>query len=217
MSENNKKSIREHIGERIRKLRIVANLTQDEVAASLGISREAYIPIEKGRRGLKDEEILILADTLHTTTDYILTGNETPHIDICEYTGLSNNAIGSLRKLKRDAEVIPNASFSYASILYAIEKLLTTDDGNDLLREIGNFLCCDFTQAYSDQVDSETQTFSPIASHIGFKENGDLEMFHFYRPELFEQSALMQLMEKMKQFKYKKEPEKTKRVRRAKK
>lgn len=187
------------VGVRLGRIRNEKRLSQEQVAAALDISRETYTTIESGRRKLKDYEIVQLAALFDTTTDYILCGIQPDNVGLSDATGLSNDAIDFLKKQKQDAETIPNSFINYSNIMYAIEKLFTTQSGNDLLREIGSFIRCDFTQAYSDKVDSETQTLSPIASNIGFRVNGDLELFQFYRPELFEQSAAELLVDCLRQ------------------
>lgn len=189
------------VGVRLGRIRIEKGLSQEQVAASLDISRETYNTIESGRRKLKDYEIVQLAELFDTTTDYILRDVQSDNVGLSDATGLSNDAIDFLKRQKRDAETIPNAFIHYSNIMYAIEKLLTTESGNDLLYEIGSFIRCDFTQAYSDKVNSETQAFSPITSSLGFRVNGDLELFQFYRPELFEQSAAELLVDSIRQMK----------------
>lgn len=51
----------EHIAERVTKLREQSNLTQEEVAKKLGISRQRWILVEKGERDLSTEELETLA------------------------------------------------------------------------------------------------------------------------------------------------------------
>ena len=54
---NNDKSL----AEKIIKLREQSNLTQEEVAKKLGISRQRWILVEKGERDLNTEELETLA------------------------------------------------------------------------------------------------------------------------------------------------------------
>lgn len=161
------------------------------------------------------------AELFDTTTDYILRDVQSDNVELSDATGLSNDALCFLKKLKYDAETIPNAFVTYTNTIYTIEKLFTTNSGNNLLREIGNFVRCDFTQAYSELVDTDTQSPAPITSSLGFRVNGDFELYQYYRPELFEQSAAELLVDAVRQMKreIQTEPDKAvkKRVRRAKK
>ncbi len=47
-------------------LRARLGLTQDDVAAQLGISRSLYAAVEQGKRALDDTELTALAEVLHT-------------------------------------------------------------------------------------------------------------------------------------------------------
>lgn len=205
------------IGERIRDLRIDAQLTQDEVAASMHLSREAYIPIEKNRRGLKDQEIVILADTLHTTTDYILTGNETQHINIHEYTGLSNSAISFLAGLLKAAHE-DSAKIMEDNMIVQCLNLLLSERGSSILFKLGEYLFCDFDHPFvSDSDDRGHDCEKPFSGQVGFhcyiEKYGRVE--HYYNMEFVEQSVLSLLMEEIKKVKHTKEPERIMRVRRA--
>ena len=64
------------IGENIKRIRRERDLTQEEVAAHLGISFQSISKWERGET-LPDTAILPdLANVLETTTDFILTGGE---------------------------------------------------------------------------------------------------------------------------------------------
>lgn len=212
---------RKGMGVRLAQLRIEKELSQQQVADAIGVGRATYNTIEAGSRPLKDFELFTLSALFDTSVDYILRGIASDNIKLTETTGLSNDAVCYLQRRKHEAETIPNSFISYSNIMYAVEKLLTTKSGNDLLDDLGSFLRCDFTQAYSDTVDAETQSFAPIASNLGFKVNGDLELFQFYRPELFEQSAAELLIDSIRKAKKDIEEESNqtakKRVRRVKK
>ena len=61
-------------GQRITKLRKEQNLQQKEVAAAIGMNRIVLNRIELGKRPLRDDEAVALADFFHVTTDYLLKG-----------------------------------------------------------------------------------------------------------------------------------------------
>ena len=63
------------IGENIRKRRIELHLSQQELADSLGYkSRSSIAKIEKNSSALSHEKLVALANTLHTTVNYLLNG-----------------------------------------------------------------------------------------------------------------------------------------------
>ena len=61
-------------GQRITKLRKERDLQQKEVAAAIGMNRIVLNRIELGKRPLRDDEAIALADFFHVTTDYLLKG-----------------------------------------------------------------------------------------------------------------------------------------------
>ena len=68
------------IGMRIRKLRQDNNMTQDQLAAIMEISRSTLYRYESSQN-LPDSDIIIrLAMVLHTTTDYLLGLDDEPKI-----------------------------------------------------------------------------------------------------------------------------------------
>lgn len=65
-------------GQRITKLRKERNLQQKEVAEAIGMNRIILNRIELGKRPLRDDEAVALADFFHVTTDYLLKGVTPP-------------------------------------------------------------------------------------------------------------------------------------------
>ena len=61
-------------GQRITKLRKERDLQQKEVAEAIGMNRIVLNRIELGKRPLRDDEAVALADYFHVTTDYLLKG-----------------------------------------------------------------------------------------------------------------------------------------------
>lgn len=58
--------------ERLKALRLEANLTQKEVADKLGISRPAYTYWEKGEKVPTPDKLPMLANLFKVSTDYLL-------------------------------------------------------------------------------------------------------------------------------------------------
>ena len=65
------------LGENIRKRRIALHMSQQEIADAMGYkTRSSISKIEKGNARLNQTQIVTMANILHTTTDYLLTGNQ---------------------------------------------------------------------------------------------------------------------------------------------
>lgn len=75
----------ETIGERIKQRRIQLNISQDELAKSLGYkSRSSINKIEKDGRELPQSKILAIANALSTTPSYIMGWEENPNKQVLE-------------------------------------------------------------------------------------------------------------------------------------
>lgn len=73
------------VGDRIVMLRESENLTQQELAQKLGISRSALSHYEKNRRAPDYETLVKIAKYFHVTTDYLLANVTKEEIEIDGY------------------------------------------------------------------------------------------------------------------------------------
>lgn len=70
-----RKEIAYEIGQRIRTLRLSANMTQEELSTKLGHSSRSYISrIESGGRAIGQTEIVLLAKIFEVSPEFILCG-----------------------------------------------------------------------------------------------------------------------------------------------
>lgn len=69
------------IGTRVRKKREEFKLSREKVAEKIGISSRFLSDIELGNKGMSQQTLLALCDTLHTTPNYILLGIEQDQTD----------------------------------------------------------------------------------------------------------------------------------------
>ena len=67
---------RRAFGARLKELRTRADWTQKELAAKLGIHVQQLIRYEAGANVPTAESLVVLAELLETTTDFLLTGNQ---------------------------------------------------------------------------------------------------------------------------------------------
>jgi len=77
MEINERDVQRSRIAERLRQAREYVGLSQDDVAAALGISRPAVTNIESGTRKVEATELNVLANLYRKSLDFLLTGRET--------------------------------------------------------------------------------------------------------------------------------------------
>ena len=69
------------VGRRVRHLREAADLSQDQLAEKLGLSKNHISSIECGKSLLTTKRLLALCDVLGGTPDYYLIGEITPEAD----------------------------------------------------------------------------------------------------------------------------------------
>lgn len=101
------------IGERIRQLRQLHNLTREEVAEKAEISSKFLYEIEKGTKGLSADTLLKIARTLSCSCDYILTGkNFEKNRTLNMLDGFSdkdmtyvNKMLALLQEMREDTEI----------------------------------------------------------------------------------------------------------------
>ena len=62
------------IGRRIREIRKARNMTQAELADSMGVSSQTISYVESGKKAIRPENLINLTNVLNISTDYILKG-----------------------------------------------------------------------------------------------------------------------------------------------
>lgn len=92
---------KEKFADRLVKLRESNNISQQELADSLGVTRQSLSLYEKAERTINIDLLAKIADFFNVSTDYLLgiTGNPSKNPDItnaCNVTGLDEEAIKSL-------------------------------------------------------------------------------------------------------------------------
>lgn len=73
------------IGERLREFRQSQNMTQDQMAEILGVSKTFYGQAERGISSLGEHKLLILSDKFNADIGYILTGRKFYYTNILDY------------------------------------------------------------------------------------------------------------------------------------
>ncbi|MBR6321414.1 MAG: helix-turn-helix transcriptional regulator [Lachnospiraceae bacterium] len=82
------------LGKRIHDLRKGAGMTQQELADRIGVSFQCISYAERGEREPKSTNLLKIANVLHVSTDYLLTGK----LSVGDYVVISDK----IKKVKLD-------------------------------------------------------------------------------------------------------------------
>lgn len=85
-------------GNRLKELRAMSGLSQEQLAEELGFSTTHYRHVEHGDKGCSVDLLLALAEVFHVSTDYLL--GRTPADDVAIKLQLQD-AIVSLNQLLR--------------------------------------------------------------------------------------------------------------------
>lgn len=91
-------------GERLREERIAQNLTQEDMAKKLGITRQAYGNYETGKRDVDSQTLVNLVKILNVSSDYLL--NLSPNKEINNIISLSAELNDWTEKEKRLAKIV---------------------------------------------------------------------------------------------------------------
>ena len=111
------------VGGRVIELRTKNQLTQEALAEKMGISRSALNMKERGDRVFSLEELIQLSDMFGITIDELIRGVETANVDIHRETGLTNDAIGTLKKFSREDPRMMEALCEALSSFSALDAL----------------------------------------------------------------------------------------------
>lgn len=114
--------LQKDIGQRIAKLR--GNQTQEELAAQLYITREKLSMWEQGRRQLKAQDLVDLANHFRVSVNSLLYDKPPEQMNIHHELGLSQAAIEALRQFK-DNDLVPGTNES-AGKCEALNKALSS-------------------------------------------------------------------------------------------
>ena len=82
----------EESGKRIAELRKKKKLTQEGLAEVIGMSHKTINSIEKGKKGTSIDTLVLIAEALDTSMDYIVTGKIDENSELSRiFQGLSND------------------------------------------------------------------------------------------------------------------------------
>lgn len=119
-------------------------MTQEELAEKIGIPRNRIQALEKSPKAIPNNtELAAYCRYFGTTSDYLLgisTANTTDKSikDICEYTGLSVKAIGTLNKISRNE---PDSYLeTHERTLFILNKLLSKIDNTNIFELMYHYL-----------------------------------------------------------------------------
>ncbi len=143
------------VGGRVVALRTANNLTQEALSEKMGISRSALNMKERGDRVFSLDELILLSDLFGITIDELIRGVETANVDIHRETGLTNEAIGTLKAFSRDNPFMMNylcralSSFGVLDALARYMKHTVLKKGyymSDNVTQKGSFIHCTMSE-----------------------------------------------------------------------
>ena len=190
------------IGQRIKRLREKAEMSQLELAVILGVSREKISKIESGAREAKAQDLLLIAEQFNVTTDYLLRGVDTGNIGICETLGLSNEAINTLRAWKdcktvsegidEEGRIVSIINTDGSECLEALESLITIQSGQSFLHELQLYLLAESGETYTLNQEGPKKAFTFLKATNGGK-------FLFINKQMIENVLFDMLKEPLRQ------------------
>lgn len=128
------------IGERIKEKRERLKITQKQLGKIVGVSQELIGKFETGQRS-PYEYLGAIAEALHTSRYFLLTGFDDDNAGIAAETGLSNEAISYLRQAKSRLKAL----WGYKET-EPINALLGTEQGQRIIDDIWLYLHTDFSK-----------------------------------------------------------------------
>ena len=194
---------------RLREVRESTKLSQTDFAEKIGISRASLSYYENGTR---TPDVYLLR-TVHEATGvsiyYLLGITDTKNDEFQQaYTnlGLNEKALDTLRSLTIMSKDHKDTQYAQI-IMQGINKLLTSDDGFEILKLLVKYLSADFSGVYmastpddgKPMIDHKANllTDPSFAVRIGHDEAVLFDMNH----HTFEKAYLLDLIEKLKKWK----------------
>lgn len=126
--------------ERLRKLRLEANLTQQQVADKLGITRQAYgyYESEKAKREPDQKSTQKLAELFNVSVDYLLGSTESKAIVAGQEISLTEDEFRVFNELKKhpimfhDLASNPEKKVKELIKLYKMRQMFLEDDDDEI-------------------------------------------------------------------------------------
>lgn len=86
------------MGERIREIRLMRNMTRDQLSTESGLSSKFLYEVENGKKGLSVESLLKIAEALSCSCDQIIMGKEVDGLIINQEKSLINKNASQNKK-----------------------------------------------------------------------------------------------------------------------
>jgi transcriptional regulator with XRE-family HTH domain len=147
------------IGSRIKRLREREGLSQEVLAKALGVSRPAITEIEKGRRRVSSDELVVLSKVFRVSVDYLLGLSEEPTVHIETEKGK-----GGKKTPMRINVPQKNVEKFREVLLYVLGKIGAKPNvGETVLYKLLYFIDFDYYETYEEQLIGATY----IRNHFG--------------------------------------------------
>ena len=178
------------VGGRVVALRAKRGLTQEALAEKLGVSRSALNMKEHGDRAFSLDEMILLSDLFDITIDEMIRGVKTANVDIHRETGLTDDAIETLKGFSTEEPDLMGPlcrALSSHSVLDAMSRYMAHKARkkgyymSDTVRKKGSFLDCTMSEELYVSV------LGQVLLHVmDSVKSGDRSMDYFSALEDFE-------------------------------
>lgn len=153
-------------GEKIRKLRISFEMSQQELANKLGISRSAISQIEKGERRIAAEELIRLSEIFNLSVDSLLDLKKEPEVILQEAKKRENLPAGRHGVRPQIRINVPHKNLEKFKevLLYILNKVGSKPNvGETVIYKLLYFIDFDYYEKYEEQLIGA----SYIKNHFG--------------------------------------------------
>ena len=94
-------------GQRLKKIRLELNLSQDELGKKLGVSKQYISNIEADRNVLNNEKLVLLLSDFNININYILAGVDSPFVS-CDSANITDDFRKNVRLILKEEGLIAN-------------------------------------------------------------------------------------------------------------
>lgn len=150
-----------NIGERIRKMRDTLGISQQDLAAKVGLSRPALSQIESGRRKVSADELLLFSKTLNIAVDHLMGLRPLPSVSIAHGGAHQKNSRAPEMRIS-----VPQKKMEKFRqvVLYLLDKVGAKPNiGETVLYKLLYFIDFNYYEKYEEQLIGATY----IKNHYG--------------------------------------------------
>jgi transcriptional regulator with XRE-family HTH domain len=141
-------SVSSKIGQRIKRLRIHAEMSQEALATKMKLPRPAIVQIEKGLRKVSADELVDFSKIFHVSVDDLLTPGKEPEVHLQE-----EKAATTVKPQMRISVPQKNLQKFKEVLLYILNKVGAKENiGETVVYKLLYFIDFDYYEKYEEQL-----------------------------------------------------------------